>query len=77
MFDFYKETNIKWHERDRRSDGKGVLTNVCPLNQPLPVEMKNFSVLSGNKVLFQKIFIKMDERVADRTYLYILWWISQ
>ena len=52
VFEFYKETNIKWHERDRRSDGKGVLTNVCPLNQPLPVEMKNFSALSGNKVLF-------------------------
>ena len=42
VFDLYKETNIKSHERDRRNDRKGVLTTVCTLNQPLPVEMKDF-----------------------------------
>ena len=69
VFDLHKETNIKSYERDRQSDGKGVLTKVCILNQPLPVKMKNFWALSDNKVYFQQIFIQMDERVTDRTYL--------
>ena len=77
LFDSYKETNIKLHERDWRSDGKDVLTKVSTLNQPHPVGMNNFWALSDNKVSFQQIFIKMDERATDQTYLCIPWWISQ
>ena len=58
VFDLYKEKSIKSNEHDRRSDGKGVLTNVCTLDQPLPVEMKKFWALSDNKVSLQQILIK-------------------
>ena len=58
VFDLYKEKSIKSNERDRRSDGKGVLTNVYTLDQPLSVEMKKFWALSDNKVSLQQILIK-------------------
>ena len=58
VFDLLKEKSIKSHERNRRSDGKGILTNVCTLDQPLLIEMKKFWALSDNKVSFQQILIK-------------------
>ena len=42
VFNFYKGKTIKSNERDRRSDGKCISTNVCALDQLLPVEMKKF-----------------------------------
>ena len=57
-FNFYKEKTIKSNERDRRSDGKCISTNVSTLDQLLPVEMKKFWALSNNKASFQQIFIK-------------------
>ena len=72
VFDLYKERCIKSHEGDRRSDGKGILTNVCTLDQPLPVEMKKFWTLYDNKVLSQQIFIKwMKESQVDHTCVFL------
>ena len=78
MFDLYKEKSIKSNERDRRSDGKGVLTNVCTLDQPLPVEMKKFWALSDNKVSLQQILIKwMKESQIDHTFVFIVGSLSE
>ena len=67
-----KKKSIKSHERDRQIDGKGILANVCTLNQPLPVEMKKFWALSDNKVSFQQAFIKwMEESQIDNTYVFL------
>ena len=72
VFDLYKEKCINSNESDRWSDGKGVLTNVCTLDQPLPVEMKKFWALSDNKVSLQQILIKwMKESQIDHIFVFI------
>ena len=72
VFNLYKEKSIKSNKRDRQSDGKGILTNVCPLIQPLSVEMKKFWALFDNKVSFQQIFIKwMKESQNEHTCLFL------
>ena len=72
VFNLYKEKSIKSNKRDRQSDGKGILTNVCPLNQPLSVEMKKIWALFDNKVLFQQIFIKwMKESQNEHTCVFL------
>ena len=67
-----KKKRIKSHERNRRSDGKGIITNVCTLDQPLPLEIKKFGALSDNKVSFQQIFIKwMNVSQIDHTCVFL------